>query len=42
MEWEDKSKTGIQFINKQLKNIQKIRIILQTNLPENEFTEEEE
>jgi hypothetical protein len=41
-EWGDESETGVQFTNEQLESIQKIRIILQTDLPEDEFTEEEE
>jgi hypothetical protein len=41
-EWGDESETGVQFTNEQLESIQKIRIILQTDPPEDEFTEEEE
>jgi hypothetical protein len=40
-EWGDKSETGVQFTKEQLESIQKIRIILQTDPPENKFIEEE-
>ena len=41
-EWGDESETGVQFTEEQLESIQEIRIILQTDPPEDEFTEEEE
>jgi hypothetical protein len=41
-EWGDESETGVQFTKEQLESIQKIRIILQTDPPEDKFTEEEE
>jgi hypothetical protein len=42
VEWGDESETGVRFTEEQLESIQKIRTILQTNPPEDEFTEEEE
>ena len=41
-EWGDESETGVQFTKEQWESIQKIRIMLQTNPPEDEFAEEEE
>lgn len=41
-EWGDESETGVQFTEEQLESVRKIRVILQTDPPEDEFTEEEE
>jgi len=41
-EWGDESETGVQFTKEQWESIQKIRVILQTDPSEDEFTEEEE
>jgi hypothetical protein len=41
-EWGDESETGVQFTEEQLESIRKIRVMLQTDPWEDEFTEEEE
>jgi hypothetical protein len=40
--WDDKTETGVQFDKAQWKSIQKIRAILMTPCPEDEFTELED
>jgi hypothetical protein len=42
VEWGNESETRVRFIEEQLESIQKIRTILQTDLLEDEFIEEEE
>lgn len=41
-EWGDKTETGICFTEAQFESIQKIQVMLQTNPPEDEYTDEEE